>query len=170
MWVLRGFVVLLVIAECLCRSPPFMKMCPVVPEDVGGICVEECGPDKKCDDGQLCCSNGCGHVCKAACPPLICGLTGCLYGRVTDENGCETCSCRGPPAVCPKAPEGVFGICVEECGPNKKCDDGQLCCPNGCGHVCKAGCAPVLCRMGCRNGWATDEDGCEICQCKRPAQ
>ena len=42
-------------------------------------------------------------------------------------------------AVCPKVPEGVFGICSEECGADKKCDDGQLCCSNGCGHVCKKG-------------------------------
>ena len=57
-------------------------MCPVVPEDVGGICVEACGPDKKCDDGQLCCSNGCGHVCKAG---KIISLLGYVFRSSTGE-------------------------------------------------------------------------------------
>ena len=35
------------------------------PADTGvGICVEQCGPNNPCPPGQVCCSNGCGHVCK----------------------------------------------------------------------------------------------------------
>ncbi len=39
-----------------------MLTCPSVTE--GGICSEECGPSDPCGEGELCCSNGCGHVCK----------------------------------------------------------------------------------------------------------
>ncbi|XP_071791702.1 uncharacterized protein [Asterias amurensis] len=213
-------------------------VCPKVPEGVFGICSEECGADKKCDDGQLCCSNGCGHVCKKGCSPVRCRRY-CPFGWATDEDGCDMCKCKrkggskgkkenprrgesseedpeisvgetdvpppsdkpdtpkprkdrpnnnnnkpkketdvqppsdetdtpsGNQAVCPKVPEGVFGICSEECGADKKCDDGQLCCSNGCGHVCKKGCSPVRCRRYCPFGWATDEDGCDMCECKR---
>nr|UVH36224.1 sea star footprint protein 8 [Asterias rubens] len=212
-------------------------VCPEVPEGVFGICSEECGADKKCDDGQLCCSNGCGHVCKKGCSPVRCRRY-CPFGWATDEDGCDMCKCKrkggskgkkenrrrgesseedpeisvgetdvqppsdkpdtprprkdrpnnnnkpkketdvqppsdetdtpsGNQAVCPEVPEGVFGICSEECGADKKCDDGQLCCSNGCGHVCKKGCSPVRCRRNCPFGWATDEDGCDMCKCKR---
>ncbi|XP_070554537.1 coiled-coil domain-containing protein 3-like [Ptychodera flava] len=39
--------------------------CPVVGPDQFGICVEECGAyiDSECTGNELCCSNGCGHVC-----------------------------------------------------------------------------------------------------------
>ena len=29
------------------------------------------------------------------------------------------------------------------------------------------GCSPVRCRRNCPFGWATDEDGCDMCKCKR---
>ena len=41
-----------------------MKKCPPVPEDVMGTCAEMC-PAEGCPAGQMCCSNGCGHVCKS---------------------------------------------------------------------------------------------------------
>ena len=28
-----------------------------------GSCVESCSQNTSCSDGQLCCSNGCGHTC-----------------------------------------------------------------------------------------------------------
>ena len=33
------------------------------PEPGMGICIESCTADTSCENGQLCCSNGCGHVC-----------------------------------------------------------------------------------------------------------
>ena len=36
-----------------------------------------------------------------------------------------------------QAPTGAMGICVEACSGHGDCDDGKLCCSNGCGHVCK---------------------------------
>ena len=29
-----------------------------------GICVEQCSSDGDCQDGEKCCSNGCGHACQ----------------------------------------------------------------------------------------------------------
>ena len=47
-----------------------MKKCPPVPEDVMGTCAEMC-PAEGCPAGQMCCSNGCGHVCKSGMLPLF---------------------------------------------------------------------------------------------------
>ncbi|KAB0367338.1 hypothetical protein FD755_020662 [Muntiacus reevesi] len=40
--------------------------CPELPKGTVGICVERCSGDDSCPKGMKCCSNGCGHVCKAA--------------------------------------------------------------------------------------------------------
>ena len=40
------------------------KECPEVPDDVAGACAEMC-PAEGCPAGEMCCSNGCGHVCKS---------------------------------------------------------------------------------------------------------
>ena len=37
-------------------------MCPDV-TNLSGTCDERCSSDDECSDGQLCCSNGCGHAC-----------------------------------------------------------------------------------------------------------
>jgi len=43
--------------------------------------------------------------------------------------------------ICPKA-DGI-GICVEECSKHEDCQSkGQMCCSNGCGHVCTDPVAP----------------------------
>lgn len=45
----------------------------------------------------------------------------------------------GPVAlVCPVLSMGTFGICVEACT-RGGCPEGQLCCSNGCGHICQKG-------------------------------
>ena len=46
-----------------------------------------------------------------------------------------------PTLVCPESPEGgdIAGICSEECD---DCDEGEMCCSNGCGHACIAGVFP----------------------------
>ena len=43
-------------------------ICPLLPPDVAGICVEECSSDDDCSGGELCCSNGCGHTCVPGVP------------------------------------------------------------------------------------------------------
>ena len=36
--------------------------CPA-PGEGFGLCEEACNSNSDCSDGQLCCSNGCGHQC-----------------------------------------------------------------------------------------------------------
>jgi len=52
--------------EGVCVAEAGTCMCPGLPPDTFGICVEMCMSDSDCGDGQLCCSNGCGHVCMDA--------------------------------------------------------------------------------------------------------
>ena len=40
--------------------------------------------------------------------------------------------------LCPAAPNGTFGICVESCGNDQECPGDEKCCSNGCGHSCVA--------------------------------
>ena len=38
--------------------------CPEPPTSIfGGGCVETCSDNSDCTNGQICCSNGCGHEC-----------------------------------------------------------------------------------------------------------
>ena len=95
----------------------------------------------------------------AECEPLRCRL-GCRNGNQKDDKGCDICACRafpnefnpartgafrgGPkrgfPKVCPVVQQGVGGICVEGCDyRDNTCPEGQICCSNGCGHVCTEG-------------------------------
>ncbi|XP_014393258.1 PREDICTED: WAP four-disulfide core domain protein 18-like [Myotis brandtii] len=41
-------------------------LCPKLPKDAIGLCVEKCSGDDSCPGEMKCCSNGCGHVCKRA--------------------------------------------------------------------------------------------------------
>nr|XP_039258637.1 papilin-like [Styela clava] len=62
--------------------------CPSLPPDTVGICADLC-TDYSCPGDQLCCSNGCGRVCKdayydgcpgggqLACKPPACDVTTC---------------------------------------------------------------------------------------------
>ncbi|KAK1331298.1 hypothetical protein QTO34_009250 [Cnephaeus nilssonii] len=69
--------------EMACARTPLLQDCtktivcfratktwslPQVPKGTFGICVERCSGDASCPKGMKCCSNGCGHVCKAALP------------------------------------------------------------------------------------------------------
>ena len=38
--------------------------------------------------------------------------------------------------MCPAPAEETFGACIESCTSNSDCNDGQLCCSNGCGRQC----------------------------------
>ena len=42
--------------------------CPEIPADMFGLCAELCTGDDSCEGAEKCCSNGCGHVCKAPVP------------------------------------------------------------------------------------------------------
>eukprot|EP00933_Yihiella_yeosuensis_P058876 TRINITY_DN5963_c1_g1_i1.p1 TRINITY_DN5963_c1_g1~~TRINITY_DN5963_c1_g1_i1.p1 ORF type:complete len:192 (-),score=30.99 TRINITY_DN5963_c1_g1_i1:137-661(-) len=51
----------------ICTAQAVADRCPPVEKGSLGICVEECSTDADCEaegkTGQICCSNGCGHVC-----------------------------------------------------------------------------------------------------------
>lgn len=38
-------------------------VCPAVPPNQVGACVNLCNNDMDCQGAQKCCSNGCGRVC-----------------------------------------------------------------------------------------------------------
>ena len=52
-------------------------MCPAVPDDQVGHCTENCSGDESCPGEQMCCSNGCGHVCVAPVPGM--NILSCCY-------------------------------------------------------------------------------------------
>eukprot|EP01006_Ploeotia_vitrea_P028452 TRINITY_DN61146_c0_g2_i1.p1 TRINITY_DN61146_c0_g2~~TRINITY_DN61146_c0_g2_i1.p1 ORF type:complete len:474 (-),score=57.31 TRINITY_DN61146_c0_g2_i1:161-1582(-) len=91
------------------------RKCPTVAKDGAGICVEDCTGDEDCTrEGEMCCSNGCGHTCQ----PSV---------EATSK------------LVCPTLPPDTVGACAEECSQDDDCTGGMLCCSNGCGHSCSTG-------------------------------
>lgn len=42
------------------------------------------------------------------------------------------------PVQCPDTGD-VLGVCIQECVANDGCDDGKICCSNGCGRACTKG-------------------------------
>ena len=117
------------------RGPTLLQYPSCPPVEDGGFCVEECSSDSDCrreddeddednegeddDEGegdQLCCYNGCGHVCTD--PFLI------PYYEL--------------PLECPSL-TGSIGICISACQFDSDCDEDQLCCSNGCGRACATG-------------------------------
>lgn len=42
------------------------------------------------------------------------------------------------PVVCPKQND-LLGICSNECDSDSGCDNGEICCSNGCGRTCMVG-------------------------------
>lgn len=123
---------------------------------------------------------------KHTCGLIMCTLW-CEHGFQVDDNGCEICACKPAPeegcntdADCG---EGQFCqdiVCITtpcnkpcvdkageggDCGADNECKDG-LSCVEG---VCSAACNPVMCELFCENGFKVDENGCEICECNKPA-
>lgn len=98
------------------------ETCPVVGDAIG-TCEEACAGDDECSSSQLCCSNGCGHSCA------------------------ETTSLPyySPPMSCP-AIDPLFDIfCTLDfgCQSHDECGSGELCCPTGCGSICKTAVTPT---------------------------
>ncbi|XP_032074676.1 chelonianin-like [Thamnophis elegans] len=55
-----------------------------------------------------------------------------------DEETCtQFCAPKGPRGRCPKPPK--IGICISQCQSDADCAEGLLCCPTGCGTVCRRG-------------------------------
>ena len=91
--------------------------CPPLESDVAGACAEMCSGDSDCENGQKCCSNGCGHSCRDPMsipyisPPLTCPERDTLTG-ICDMPPCEESNC----------PKGSF-CCENPCG-GKMCAEG----------------------------------------------
>ncbi len=106
------------------------------------------------------------------CPLLTCEIA-CDNGYEVDANGCGLCECKAP-ATCE---ERSHDTCEDD--PNCElrilpipCDclpgDDGCFCPLGGALTCGTKCQPVLCELFCEDGFATDENGCGICQCNEP--
>jgi hypothetical protein len=134
-------------------------VCPV-PSGYG-MCVELCSVDADCTGAQKCCSNGCGHTCQdpapvAMCSAPVCDFT-CLYGYVTDANGCLICSCYDP--------------CE-----NFTCKPSESCIPVGTSPTCQSGNVPrkcprknnLPCQITCPWGFQYDHRNCQLCACYDP--
>uniref|UniRef100_A0A8C6PG00 WAP domain-containing protein n=1 Tax=Nothobranchius furzeri TaxID=105023 RepID=A0A8C6PG00_NOTFU len=98
------------------------------PGDPRGIgdCLELCSRDSDCPgDDQICCFNGCGHVCMTQ--------TIVKPGKCPDDFFVH-----------------LMPICGEMCSSDSDCPFGEKCCDNGCGHVClshelvKPGSCPLI--------------------------
>ncbi|XP_070554198.1 balbiani ring protein 3-like isoform X2 [Ptychodera flava] len=140
------------------------KQCPTVSGGEIGACQEVCSSDSDCEGDDICCSNGCGHVCvppesprpkEGTCPSVPDGVVGVCDQLCDDDSDCDgedkCCSngcgftCVKPeieiilpmpkPGLCPVPGESI-GACVEECSNDEECDGDKKCCSNGCGHVC----------------------------------
>lgn len=106
------------ISLSLTATPQYHLSCPHLDDDTVGTCAEECTSDDDCSSGQLCCSNGCGHTCiEATRTPY--------YALPTDP-------------MCPPVNDDFAGTCDERCANDSECSTGEMCCSNGCGHVCMA--------------------------------
>lgn len=139
------------------------KQCPPLPLGTFGICVEACfsgdGFSRTCPSPKLCCSNGCGHVCKdpyypdcpggrpLACKPPACSVTTCprqiqatcdpvcfgCIARFFDQFGNEvTKNCKCPNGVNPVT-------CVDDPCRTAKCGKRKdvVCRTDSCGS-CRA--------------------------------
>jgi len=97
-----------------CKDVTPAGECPALPPGTIGTCVEACSSDDICPDGQLCCSNGCGHTCQDAvtlevktdCPVYGCVDPGCnnpkrTFFTMDDGTRCEECPKCRKRDICP---------------------------------------------------------------------
>ncbi|XP_014672850.1 PREDICTED: uncharacterized protein LOC106813254 isoform X3 [Priapulus caudatus] len=91
------------------------------------------------------------------CTHRLCRIY-CEYGRVKDEQGCDTCECLEAPAECPAV------RCRNQCEFGRRKDT------NGC-DTCECNdntpttCPRAQCRLFCQRGFKKDTNGCDICEC-----
>jgi len=157
-------------------------------EPCGGFLGNTCDEDEYCayEAGQYCGAADASSTCEPrpeVCIELyapVCGCDGNTY-----SNSCFAAMAGTGVATegeCEPPPPGGFcgGIAGIECPEGQVCvDDGNDDCDPAlggadCGGVCVLEepdtCAPVLCELYCEFGFATDEDGCEVCSCAAPPE
>lgn len=140
-------------------SPPVRPLpgrCP--PVRGFGICVERCF--NCAARGMICCSNGCGHVCKK---PVSVGRPGYCYLPAV-------------PGLCKAYMPSWFynarvGLCQKfiygGCGGNQNRFPSELACKRIC-RPKRGPCSPVMCTLYCKYGFKKDKYGCPICSCRSP--
>ncbi|KAF4653571.1 WAP four-disulfide core domain 3 [Perkinsus olseni] len=105
------------------------KMCSPVLSGTAGICVEMCSEEQPCGREQMCCPNGCGHLCMAG---------------VTEEEAEQIRQAQDTPSGATRAVSLLVGVVSTVVGMRMvssvaPAQPGELCCSNGCGKVCKVG-------------------------------
>jgi hypothetical protein len=149
------------------------------------VCTQVITPYCGCDGKTRYSNTGCvfdryDHT--GACQNETCGGIAnlpCPDGKVCVEDPNDTCDPNNGGADCPGMcipfkqcggfagfPCGDGEICVDV--PNDSCDpeNGGADCPGQC--IPNPTCSPVMCELYCENGFAKDENGCEICACNEP--
>jgi hypothetical protein len=153
----------------------------------GGFLGDTCGDDEFCayEAGQHCGAADASAHCEPRpefCIELfapVCGCDGNTYGNSCKAGGAGTGVLHD--GACPDDGEEPGQFCGGIA--NIACPEGQVCVNDptdncdpalggaDCGGVCVTdpdpdpACGDVLCALFCENGFATDEDGCAICQC-----
>ncbi|KAF4741427.1 WAP four-disulfide core domain 3 [Perkinsus olseni] len=104
-------------------------VCPPVLSGTAGICVEMCSEEQPCGGEEMCCPNGCGHLCMAG---------------VTEEEAEQIRQAQDNPSGASRAVSLLVGVVSAVVGMRMVssvalAQPGELCCSNGCGKVCKVG-------------------------------
>ena len=135
--------------DAFCGFADALGTCVDTPE----FCIELFAPVCGCD----------GQTYSNSCFALAAGTS------VASQGECESEPqfCGGFAGL--PCPEGMS--CVDDpddsCDPaNGGADCGGICVPDSDGPDCQ----PVLCALFCEHGFATDEDGCEVCSCAEPPE
>jgi hypothetical protein len=170
-------------AEDVCGivlPPPEGKFC-------GGWLGDTCDDDEYCayQPGQWCGWADASSTCETrpeVCIQLfapVCGCDGQTYSNSCFAAAAGTGVLHDGECEVEPPPPGQFcgGIAGFPCPDGEICvdDPSDDCDPeNGgadCGGICVPApdeCQPVLCALFCEDGFVTDDDGCEICQCAEP--
>ena len=171
-----------------CGCDPLTGLINCTKDCAGGVCVDDSamcaeGDTKDADDGcntcvcvdggWACTKMGCPEVCPDPVPNEFICIQVVAYGAT--ETG--LCCAYSNPCV---MPPGLDPISMDECdslggGPGcpdilciNPCKEGYKTDKNGC-QTCQCEdkeCPEILCINECKDGYAYDKDGCQTCECQ----